>query len=92
MVSVNVAELVSGTRRLLVWSFYGVGGANVANVWDVKWRQFRAFLMGNSCPSAFVAVASEVTGDTIASAKTLERYLSSMENLPDYLCGAHEST
>jgi EpsI family protein len=84
-VPVNAAVSVSGARTRLVWSFYALNGNTAANLWDVKLNQVRAYLSGKACPSAFVAIAVDMT-DRMDAEATLERYLTSMESPSRYLC------
>jgi len=84
-VPVNTAEVVSGSRRKLVWSFYALDGATAASVWDAKRHQIHAYLVGNGCPAAFIAAAVDVT-TLPEAAQALDRYFAAMEPLGSYLC------
>lgn len=89
-IDVNAVEIVSRNRRKLVWWFYAVDGATAATVWDAKRHQIHAYITGNACPSAFVAVSVDMAARSDAEA-ALNRYLSALEPLPAYLCAAKQS-
>jgi EpsI family protein len=84
-IPVNAAEIVSGNRRKLVWWFYALDGTTAASLWDVKQHQLRAYVTANSCPSAFIAVATDLTGGSQA-AEVLDHFVAALEPLPSYLC------
>jgi exosortase A len=84
-IPVNAAEIVSGKRRKLVWWFYALDGTTAAGLWDVKRHQLQAYVTASRCPSAFVAVATELT-DASQAAGALDRFVAAMEPLPRYLC------
>ena len=85
-IPVNAAEIVSGNRRKLVWSFYALDGTIAASLWDVKRHQLQAYVTASRCPSAFVAVATDLT-DGVQAAEVLDNFIAGMEPLPAYLCG-----
>jgi exosortase A len=85
-IPVNAAEIVSGNHRKLVWWFYALDGTIAASLWDVKRHQLQAYVTASRCPSAFVAVATDLTDGTRA-AEVLDRFVAAMEPLPPYLCG-----
>jgi hypothetical protein len=74
-----------------VWWFYVVDGNTAATVYDVKRHQVRAYLSRSGCPSAFVAVSTEMAG-VVDPAQVLKDYVSKLEPLPSYLCGDGEKT
>jgi exosortase A len=84
-IAVNAAEIVSGSHRKLVWSFYALDGTTAASLWDVKRHQLQAYITASRCPSAFIAVATDLT-DRAQAAAVLDRFIAAMEPLPPYLC------
>ncbi len=87
-IPVTVTTIGGASRKLTVWSFYVVGGSTEASVWSVKLRQLRDYFSNGNCASAFVAMAAESTGSRTADDLEATRYLSAMQPLPAYLCGA----
>ena len=85
-IPVNAAEIVYGGRRKLVWWFYALDGTTAASLWDVKRHQLQAYVTASRCPSAFIAVATDLT-DSSQAADVLDRFVAAMEPLPPYLCG-----
>ena len=90
-IQVNSVELISGTRRRLVWWFYALDGTTAATLWDAKRHQVHAYLTGSGCPSAFIAIAIDMTSGLDATT-TLDRYLAAMEPPASYLCGGQGKT
>ena len=84
-IPVNAAEIVSGSRRKLVWWFYALDGTTAASLWDVKRHQLQSYVTANRCPSAFIAVATDLTDGSQAAA-ALDSFVAAMEPLPPYLC------
>jgi len=84
-IPVNGAEIVSGNRRKLVWWFYALDGTTAASLWDVKRHQLEAYVTASACPSALIAVATDLT-DRSQAAEALDRFIGAMEPLPRYLC------
>jgi EpsI family protein len=84
-VPVNAAEIVSSGRRKLVWWFYALDGTTAASLWDVKRHQLQAYVTANRCPSAFIAVAIDLT-DGSQAAEDLDHFVAALEPLPHYLC------
>jgi exosortase A len=84
-IAVNAAEVVSGSRRKLVWWFYALDGTTAASLWDVKRHQLQAYVTASNCPSAFIAVATDLT-DGVQAAQALDRFVAALEPLPSYLC------
>jgi EpsI family protein len=85
-IAVNSAEIASGNGRKLVWWFYALDGTTAASLWDVKRHQLQAYVTASRCPSAFIAVATDLT-DGAQAADALDRFVGAMEPLPPYLCG-----
>jgi len=88
---VNSAEIVSGGRRRLVWWLYALDDSTAASLWDVKRRQVHAYVTGKACPSAMLAISTDLVGDRAEAAKTLQNYLNAVEPMPAYLCGGRLS-
>jgi len=84
-IAVNAAEIVAGNHRKLVWWFYALDGTTAASLWDVKRLQLQAYITASRCPSAFIAVATDLT-DRSQAAAVLDHFVSAMEPLPPYLC------
>ncbi len=84
-IPVNGAEIVSGNRRKLVGWFYALDGTTAASLWDVKRHQLEAYVTASACPSALIAVATDLT-DRSQAAEALDRFIGAMEPLPRYLC------
>ena len=82
----NAAEIVAGNHRKLVWWFYALDGTTAASLWDVKRHQLQAYITASRCPSAFIAVATDLT-DGVQAAEVLDKFIAAMEPLPAYLCG-----
>jgi len=87
-VPVAVTTISGGYRKLTVWSFYVVDGSTETSIWSVKLRQLRDYFSSGSCASAFVAIAAESSGNRTADDQVAARYLSAMQPLSAYLCGA----
>jgi len=87
-IPVAMTTISGNSRKLTVWSFYVVGGSSEASVWSVKLRQLGDYFSSGSCASAFVAIATASTGSQASDDREAARYLSAMQPLPGYLCGA----
>jgi exosortase A len=85
LIPVQVSRWVNGTQHRTVWSFYVVGGRFTADALSVKWAQFRAYLTGNACPSAYVALSS-VEPEDEESVSAVGALFGSTEPLGPYLC------
>ena len=86
-VPVNTASISGGGKRRLVWWFYVVDGTTAASVYDVKRHQVHAYLTRSGCPSAFVAVSTDLVA-TADAERTLNDYLRVNEPMEGYLCGS----
>jgi|HubBroStandDraft_5_1064220.scaffolds.fasta_scaffold04557_6 exosortase A len=84
--AVNETTITGGQRKLTVWSFYVVGGNVETSVWAVKLKQLENYFDGESCTSAFVAIAAAGAGDQPANPDLATRYLSATTPLRRYLC------
>ena len=84
-IAVDTAAIVSGAHRLLVWSYYALDGADASGVWNVKQHQIHAYLTRNTCPSAFIAIATDAN-DKARARETLSRFLGAMQPSNEYLC------
>jgi EpsI family protein len=83
--AVTAAEIVSGQRRLLVWSFYVVGDRITAGLIEAKLLQARAVLLERQPVAAFVAISASM-GDPIDPAEgQLTRFLAASEPFPEYI-------
>jgi hypothetical protein len=56
-------------------------------IWSVKLKQISAYLSGQNCSSAFVAIAMPDEIDRAADGTTVSRYLAAMPALGRFLCG-----
>ena len=83
--AVTTAEIVSGQRRRLVWSFYVVDGRITTGLIEAKLLQARAVLLEREPVAAFVAISASM-GDPIDPAEgQLTRFLAASEPFPEYL-------
>jgi exosortase A len=83
--TVATAEIVSGQRRRLVWSFYVVGGRITTGLIETKLLQARAVLLEREPVAAFVAISASM-GDPIDPAEAqLTRFLAASEPFPEYI-------
>ena len=88
-VTVNTAEVRSGPRNRLLWSFYVVDGTITGSAAEAKLRQARAILAGRAGISAFVIVGTELSSLPDAHPdQVLQHFLDSMEPLDRYLAVA----
>lgn len=83
---VNVSEVVAAGRRRVIWSFYVLDGTTAASVWQAKWHEAHAYVVGWRCPASFVAVSEEYEMG-LPNAEGLARYLKTMPPLRAYVCG-----
>ena len=84
-VGVTSAQIVSGPRRRLVWSFYLVGGKIVQGQLKAKVEQARAVLLHHAPLAAFVAVSASMDDPDDPAPRQLGRFLQAMEPLSKYL-------
>jgi exosortase A len=65
--TISIVQMVSGSRRRLVWSFYVVDGEITTGLFEAKLLQARAVLLRRSPIAAFVAasVSSTESGDQV---------------------------
>jgi EpsI family protein len=83
--AVTTAEIVSGQRRRLVWSFYVVGGRITTRLIEAKLLQASAVLLEREPVAAFVAISASM-GDPIDPAEgQLTRFLAASEPFPEYI-------
>ena len=91
-VRVNAAQIRSGNRNRLVWSFYVVDGMVTGSAAEAKLRQARAILEGRSEISAFVAIAVDDPGTPDSHPdRDLAAFLGAMEPLDRYLNTARQT-
>ena len=85
-VATNVLTGFGG--RLLVWNFFVVNGKVVASPMQAKLAQLAGIVGQADDICAFVAIATEESGNAAASSETLQRFLAAMEPMPRYLEGS----
>jgi exosortase A len=83
-IHVRVSSWLRGPERRTIWSFYVVDGRVAAERWEAKWRQLQAYLTGNKCLSAYVAISVAGATDTISAASLL----AATAPLDSYLCNS----
>jgi exosortase A len=83
--NVAAAEIVSGPRRRLVWSFYVVDGRIVGGLIEAKLLQARAVLLRQADTAAFVAVSASMDDPDDPAPAQLQRFLAANEPLAGYL-------
>jgi len=84
-ITVTSAEIVSGPRRRLVWSFYIVDGRITARLLKAKLLQARAVLLRGAPLAALVAISASMDDPGNPAEEQLARFLSANESLPRYL-------
>ena len=84
-ITVASAEIVSGPRRRLVWSFYIVDGRITARLFEAKLLQARAVLLRRAPVAALVAVSASMDDPRNPAEEQLARFLAASSPLPAYL-------
>jgi exosortase A len=84
-VEVASAQIVSGPRRRLVWSFYVIDGKIVRGQLEAKLLQARAVLLRRLPVAALVAVSASMNDPDDRAAAQLARFLRGTQPLPQYL-------
>ncbi len=84
-ITVASAEIVSGARRRLVWSFYIVDGRITARLFEAKLLQARALLLRRAPVAALVAVSASMDDAGNSAEEQLARFLAASSPLPAYL-------
>jgi exosortase A len=84
-ITVASAEIVSGPRRRLVWSFYIVDGRITARLFEAKLLQARAILLRRAPVAALVAVSASMDYAGNSAEEQLARFLAANRPLPAYL-------
>jgi exosortase A len=84
-IEMTSAEIVSGPRRRLVWSFYIVDGRITARLLEAKLLQARAVLLRRAPVAAFVAVSASMDDPGNRAEEQLARFLATSQSLPQYL-------
>jgi exosortase A len=88
-ITVASAEVVSGPRHRLVWSFYIADGRITARLFEAKLLQARAMLLRRSPVAAFVAVSAAMDDAGNSAEERLARFLTASSPLPAYLSALH---
>ena len=83
--AVTSAEIVSGPRRRLVWSFYIVDGRITARLFEAKLLQARAVLLQRARVAALVAVSASMDEPANPAEEQLTRFLAASQSLPQYI-------
>lgn len=86
-ISVRVSVWLRGAKRRTIWSFYVIDGGTTSDIWEAKWRQLQAYLTGEKCLSAYVAISEEEDYDA-DSATSAASLLTATEPLGSYLCNS----
>jgi exosortase A len=81
----TTAEIISGQRRRLVWSFYVVDGRIAAGLMETKLLQARAVLLEQEPLAAFVAISASMDDPDIPAERQLARFLAASQPFPEYL-------
>ena len=84
-IAVTSAEIVSGPRRRLVWSFYIVDGRITARLFEAKLLQARAVLLQRARVAALVAVSASMDDPGNPAEEQLTRFLTASQSLPRYV-------
>ena len=83
--TVATAEIVSGQRHRLVWSFYVVDGRIAAGLLETKQLRARAVLLDREPVGAFVAISASMDDPKDPAEQQLTRFLAASEPLTEYL-------
>ena len=84
-ITVTSAEIVSGPRRRLVWSFYIVDGRIAARLFEAKLLQAQAVLLRRAHVAALVAVSASMDDPGNPADEQLTRFLVASQSLPRYI-------
>ena len=84
-VEVASAQIISGPRRRMVWSFYLVDGKIVPGLLEAKLLQARAVLFRRVPLAAFIAVSASMDDPDDPAAGQIARFLRASQSLPQYL-------
>ena len=84
-ITVTSAEIVSGPRRRLVWSFYIVDGRITDRLFEAKLLQARAVLLRRTLVAAFVAVSASMDDPSDPAEEQLAHFLAANKHLPEYI-------
>ena len=88
-INATSAEIVSGPRRRLVWSFYIVDGRITGRLFEAKLLQARAVLRQRAPVAAFVAVSASMDDPGNPGDVQLARFLAASQSLPLYVDSLH---
>jgi exosortase A len=88
-IAVTTAEIVSGQRRRLVWSFYVVGGRITAGLIEAKLLKARAVLFEREPVAAFVAISASMDDPSDPAERQLTRFLAASEPFPEFIAALH---
>jgi exosortase A len=80
-VTVRSAEIVSGPRRRLVWSFYLVDGRITAGLLEAKLLKARAVLLAQAPVAALVAISAGMDDPDHPAERRLDRFLAASQLL-----------
>jgi len=83
--AVTTAEIVSGQRRRLIWSFYVVGGRITTRLIEAKLLQASAVLLEREPVAAFVAISASMGDPVDPAERQLTRFLAASEPFPEYI-------
>jgi exosortase A len=83
--AVTSAEIVSGSHRRLVWSFYIVDGRITARLFEAKLLQARTVLLQGARVAALVAVSASMDEPGNPAEEQLIRFLAASQSLPQYV-------
>ncbi|MBV8131637.1 MAG: EpsI family protein [Alphaproteobacteria bacterium] len=84
-ITATSAEIVSGPRRRLVWSFYIVDGRVSARLLEAKLLQARAVLLRRAPVAALVAISASMDDPGNPAEGQLARFLAASQSLPRYV-------
>jgi exosortase A len=84
-ITVASAEIVSGPRRRLVWSFYVADGRITARLFEAKLLQARAVLLRRAPVAAFVVVSASMDDAGNSAERQLTSFLAASQSLPQYV-------
>jgi EpsI family protein len=83
--AVASAEIVSGQRHRLVWSFYVVDGTIAAGLLETKLLRARAVLLDREPVGAFVAISASMDDPKDPAERQLNRFLAASRPLTEYV-------
>jgi exosortase A len=84
-ITATSAEIVSGPRRRLVWSFYVVDGRITGRLLEAKLLQARAVLLHRAPVAALVAISASMDDPGNPAEEQLARFLAASQSLPLYV-------